>query len=95
MPDQNFNQVLRGVDIAIDVGNRGAIGIRHRAAQLSAIEDVTIHLGADGYVGIEGLPGAGGSATNVAVIGGRYGIDARYVVVVDTVQPGTSRRLSV
>ena len=77
MPDQNFNQVLRGVNIVVGEGNRGAIAIRHRAAQLSAIEDVDIQLGPDGYVGIEGLPGAGGSTTNVAVFGGRYGIDAR------------------
>eukprot|EP01052_Picozoa_sp_SAG31_P013697 SAG31_NODE_830_length_11688_cov_35.424023_3_plen_1278_part_00 len=77
MPDQNFNQGLRGVDITVGEGNRGAIGIRHRAAQLSIIEDVTVHLGDDGYVGVEGLPGAGGSSANVAVYGGRYGIDAR------------------
>lgn len=77
MPDQNFNQVLRGVNIIVGEGNRGAIAIRHRAAQLSAIEDVDIDLGPDGYVGIEGLPGAGGSTTNVAIFGGRYGIDAR------------------
>ena len=61
----------------IEPGNRGAIAIRHRAAQLAMIEDVTVWLAPDSYVGIEGLPGAGGSSSNVAVYGGRYGIDAR------------------
>ena len=31
----------------------------------------------DGYVGMEGLPGAGGSVTNLQIYGGRFGIDAR------------------
>ena len=41
------------------------------------MEDVSIVLPAEGYVGMEGLPGAGGSVTNLHIYGGRFGIDAR------------------
>ena len=75
-PNGNFNQVLRGIDIHVDSGNGGCIALRHRAAQMSAVEDVDIFM-QDGYIGLEGLPGAGGSIANVRIFGGVFGIDAR------------------
>lgn len=75
-PNGNFNQVLRGVDVHVARENPGSIAVRHRAAQMSAIEDVDIVLDS-GLIGLEGLPGAGGSIANVQIIGGHYGIDAR------------------
>ena len=75
-PNGNFNQVLRGIDIHVDSGNGGCIALRHRAAQMSAVEDVDI-FNEGGYIGFEGLPGAGGSIANVKIYGGVFGIDAR------------------
>lgn len=75
-PNGNFNQVLQSVDVHVGQGNPGAIGIRHRAAQMSAIEHVDVVL-ESGLVGLEGLPGAGGSIADVLFLGGSYGIDAR------------------
>lgn len=73
-PNGSFNQMLVGIDIAIGPGNPGAVGIRHRAAQGSAVQDCTIDA-THGLTGIEGAAGSGGSHANVTVIGGRIGAD--------------------
>ena len=72
----NINQIVQGIDISIGSGNYGAIGIRHRGAQGSAIEDVTVWAG-DASVGIVRAAGGGGAHTNVRVVGGRFGLDLR------------------
>ena len=83
-PMNNINQILQGVDIRIGKGNYGAIGIRHRGAQGSAIEDVTIWA-EDASVGIVGAAGGGGAHTNVRVVGGRFGLDLRLAQPAPTV----------
>jgi hypothetical protein len=75
-PNGNFNQLLRSIDVHVGKGNSGTIAIRHRAAQLASIENVDVVLDS-GLIGLEGLPGAGGSIANVLFLGGAYGIDAR------------------
>ena len=44
-PMNNINQVLQGIDIRIGAGNYGAVGVRHRGAQGSSLEDVTVWAG--------------------------------------------------
>ena len=73
-PNGSFNQMLVGIDIAIGEGNPGAVGIRHRCAQGSGVQDCTIDA-THGLTGIEGGAGSGGSHANVTVIGGRIGAD--------------------
>ena len=71
----DFNQVFRGIDIDLGTGNPGAVGIRHRGAEGSAIQDVKI-TATGGFAGVYNLLGSGGSLTDVEVVGGRYGIYA-------------------
>ena len=75
-PNISMNQMLVGIDITIGPGNSGAVGIRHRAAQGSGVQDCTIDA-THGHCGLEGGAGSGGSHTNVTVQGGRIGIDMR------------------
>ncbi|HUT95546.1 MAG TPA: hypothetical protein VMY37_39185 [Thermoguttaceae bacterium] len=71
-----MNQMLVGIDVTIGPENAGAIGIRHRAAQGSGVQDCTIDA-THGYCGLEGGAGSGGSHANVTVIGGRIGMNMR------------------
>lgn len=75
-PNISMNQMLVGIDVTIGIGNPGAVGIRHRAAQGSGVQDCTIDA-THGYCGLEGGAGSGGSHANVTVIGGRIGLDMR------------------
>jgi hypothetical protein len=70
----NFNQLFRGIDIEVRDGNNGAIGIYHRAAQGSSVQDCTIYLG-NGHTGLAGAAASGGSHAGVTVIGGQIGLD--------------------
>jgi len=72
-PNILFQSELRGVDFDCG-GNPGAIGVAFRAAQCSSIEDVTVRA-TGAMAGFRGIPGRNGGAANVAVEGGRYGID--------------------
>jgi len=73
-PQASFNQMFVGIDITIGEGNPGAVGIRHRAAQGSAVQDCTIDA-THGLTGLEGGAGSGGGHANVTIIGGRIGAD--------------------
>ena len=75
-PNINMNQMLVGIDVTIGPENAGAVGIRHRAAQGSGVQDCTIDA-THGYCGLEGGAGSGGSHANVTVIGGRIGMNMR------------------
>ena len=75
-PNISMNQMLVGIDVTIGPGNAGAVGVRHRAAQGSGVQDCTIDA-THGYCGLEGGAGSGGSHANVTVIGGRIGMDMR------------------
>ncbi|MBE0537472.1 MAG: hypothetical protein IH624_17550, partial [Phycisphaerae bacterium] len=75
-PNISFNQMFVGIDVAVGKGNAGAVGIRHRAAQGSGVQDCTIDA-TGGLTGLEGGAGSGGSHAGVTVIGGRIGMDLR------------------
>ncbi|GAB6167317.1 hypothetical protein JCM19992_33170 [Thermostilla marina] len=75
-PNISMNQMLIGIDIVIEPGNPGAVGIRHRAAQGSGVQDCTIDA-RGAFCGLEGGAGSGGSHANVTIIGGRIGLDLR------------------
>ncbi len=75
-PNINMNQMLIGIDVTIGQGNPGAVGVRHRAAQGSSVQDCTIDA-RGGLTGLEGGAGSGGSHFGVTVIGGRFGVDYR------------------
>eukprot|EP00039_Didymoeca_costata_P026333 m.15726 g.15726 ORF g.15726 m.15726 type:complete len:804 (+) comp5475_c0_seq1:175-2586(+) len=83
-PMDNINQVLQGIDVRIDPGNPGAVGIRHQGAQGSSIQDVTVWAH-DALVGILGAAGGGGAHINVKVVGGRFGMDLRLAQPAPTV----------
>ena len=70
----NFNQLFRGIDIEVQKGNPGAVGIFHQAAQGSSVQDCTMYMG-DGHTGLAGGAGSGGSHAGVTVVGGQIGLD--------------------
>jgi hypothetical protein len=68
---RHYVSLVRG--LTIDMGsNPLGQGLSLEGAQLCSIEDILIRGSFD--VGITGLPGSGGSLTNVTVIGGNVGI---------------------
>lgn len=75
-PNISMNQMLVGIDVRIGRGNGGAVGIRHRAAQGSGVQDSRIDA-THGLTGLEGGAGSGGGHAGITVIGGRYGLDLR------------------
>jgi len=83
-PNISMNQMLIGIDVTIAPGNAGAVGVRHRAAQGSGVQDSTIDA-THGYCGLEGGAGSGGSHANVTVIGGRIGVDLRQTQPASTI----------
>jgi hypothetical protein len=73
-PNVNYNNTIRGIDFKLG-NNPGAVAIRHRGCQGSAIQDVKIDA-RGAFAGIYDLLGTGGSETDIEVIGGKYGIYA-------------------
>lgn len=82
-PSISFNQKIIGLNLVFGKGNAGAIAIRHRGAQGSVIQDVKIDA-KEGYGGIEGGLGSGGSMANVEIDGGQIGLDLSRTQVVST-----------
>ena len=82
-PNGNFDQVLQHVDVHVSSGNPGAVGVRHRAAQHSMVDNVTVVLDGTVGVGVQSLPGSGGCTKSLTVVGGHIGLDLR------TTQPTT------
>ena len=74
-PNISMNQMIVGIDLRLGA-HPGAIGISHRAAQGSGIQDCTIDA-RGAFCGVEGGAGSGGSHAGLTVIGGRYGLDLR------------------
>ncbi|MDR2402962.1 MAG: glycoside hydrolase family 55 protein [Spirochaetaceae bacterium] len=70
----SIGNMITGINITVGEGNAGAMGVRFYAAQGCSIEDCTINAG-DGYCGIWGSAGNGGSHSQNRIIGGRVGID--------------------
>ncbi len=69
---RHYCGLFRGIDV--DMGdNPTAEGIQMHGAQYCAIEDVHVY-GTNFSIGVNGLPGSGGSATNLKVTGGATGI---------------------
>ena len=85
----NFNQVIQGINVVVGDGNHGAIGIRLRGAQGSAVEDCLVDLGKDGLIGVVGACGSGGSHAGVTVLGGKYGLDFRMAQPAPTITGAT------
>jgi hypothetical protein len=75
-PNEVMNVAMTAVNVVVEEGNPGAIGVRLRAAQGSTTEDVTVTMHS-GLFGVSGLPGSGGATVSLTVIGGQWGIDAR------------------
>ena len=70
----SMSQIFVGIDIVIGENNPGAVGIRHRAAQGSSIQDITVDA-THGLKGLEAGAGSGGSHHRITVIGGDIGAD--------------------
>jgi hypothetical protein len=69
----SLNQKIMSLDIDLGRGNTGAIGIDHRGAEGSTIEDIQIR--ANGaFAGFRNAPGSGGAMHGIKVTGGRYGL---------------------
>jgi hypothetical protein len=71
-PSRHYCATLRGINI--DMGNNPNVtAVRMLGAQYCVIEDVAIEGTAFAY-GVDGLPGSGGSITNLKVTGGKIGV---------------------
>jgi len=62
------------IDIEVESGNPGAIGIRFQGAQQSITKDVCVIL-QSGYTCFEGVHGSGGLTVNCHAMGGQFGFD--------------------
>ena len=69
-----MNTVIANLDFKIGRGNKGAAGIFGMTREGASIQDVTIDVG-NGYAGLVGSAGNGGSWANIKIIGGKVGID--------------------
>ena len=69
----NFNQKIVSLDVDLGRGNSGAVGIDHRGAEGSTIEDVAVKA-TGAYAGFRNAPGSGGAMHGIRVEGGRYGL---------------------
>nr|AGU11736.1 Pectate lyase superfamily protein [uncultured organism] len=65
-----FYSALANVDLRIEDGNAGAVGVRFRVAQHGYLRHVDFHIGS----GFAGIYQAGNEADNLRFFGGRYGI---------------------
>jgi len=75
-PSRHYCGTLRGINI--DMGNNPNVSaVRNHGAQLCAIEDVDIYGTAFAY-GLDGIPGGGGSCSNVKITGGKVGVKLQY-----------------
>jgi hypothetical protein len=68
-----FYSALSNVDIEIDDGNPGAVGVRARYAQHCFLAHIDFHIGS----GLAGIHDGGNVAQDVHFYGGRYGIWTR------------------
>lgn len=75
-PNISFNQMFVNIDLTVGPGNPGAIAIRHRGAQGSAIQESTINV-INGHAGIQGGCGSGGGFAAITIFGGTVGMDLR------------------
>ena len=75
-PGISQNQMFINIDIIIGKGNPGAVGIRHRGAEGSGVQECTIDA-TNGMIGLQGGCGSGGSHAAITVIGGEIGLDLR------------------
>ncbi len=73
-PNIGMNQVMANLAIEIGEGNRGAIAVRHQAAEGSGIFDCAIDA-THALIGLQGGSGSGGGSAGVTVVGGRIGLD--------------------
>lgn len=72
-PGINFNQKILHLDIELGKGNPGAVGIDHRGAEGSTVEDVGVR--AEGaFAGFRHAPGSGGAMHGIRANGGRFGL---------------------
>lgn len=78
-PEENaapasIENMITGLHIEIGEGNTGAVGVAFYAAQGCSMEDCVIDVG-DGYCGLWGAAGNGGSHSQNIIRGGRVGAD--------------------
>ncbi len=70
----SIENMITGLHIEIGKGNVGAVGVSFYAAQGCSMEDCVIDVG-DGYCGLWGAAGNGGSHAQNLIRGGRIGAD--------------------
>lgn len=71
-----FNRILQHVDFKIQGNNAGAVAVDWRGAEGCGLFDIHIDV-TGGRGGFVQMPGSGGSAVNISVKGGIYGVDMR------------------
>ncbi len=73
-----FGCGIRNMNISVQSGNPGAIGIALDGHQRNTLEDISIDLTASGFAGFSDIPGMGATIINgIEVTGGDYGLYLR------------------
>lgn len=87
-----IHPVARNLKFVISPNNRGASGVRLQGAEGTGLFDIVVEFepnpdgSTNGYIGMVGSSGSGGSHHNITIIGGRVGLDTR---TKDLEGPGT------
>lgn len=74
--NSSFNQMFVNIDVTVGSGNSGAVAVKCRGAQGTAVQDCVLNV-THGHTGLDGGNGSGGGDAGVTVIGGRIGLDLR------------------
>lgn len=73
--NDGMENVISNIDIKVEAGNPGAIGVRAQGAQGCELRDMCVDLSESGYACVSGGPGSGGGITNIHCMGGVIGLD--------------------
>lgn len=68
-----FRNGIRNIEIKVESGNVGAVGLSFPGAQDSFVEDIKLNMG-DGFAGMTDIPGLASTTGNIEIVNGDYGI---------------------
>lgn len=68
-----FMESIRNLDIEVEEGNAGAVGVSLWGAQNNSILSVRVRL-KSGFSGFNGMPGDNSALSDIEVVGGKHGI---------------------
>jgi hypothetical protein len=77
-PAMGFMETIRNLNVEVDSGNPGAVGIAMWGAQDNSLLHVNVNLTKSGYAGFSGMVGDNSAISDIQVDGGKFGITTAY-----------------